>query len=379
MRRFARSEIMALVAELPRYNLAESFGPHLSVGEALGPCGTAGLESLVLGYDSVAGDARLRELIAKQTGVEPDDVIITVGAAHALFLACLALCEHGTHAVISTPVFPPARTMLAALDVETSEVATSFDTGYQLNADDVARHLTQHTRLVMLASPQNPSGVTTGSHIVETIIAAMAQICPDAVLLIDETYRDATLSDAAAPSASSAFSRVVTCSSLSKCHGTPGLRVGWIVSRDIGVREQLSAAKFNSVIVCSTTDQFIAARLLERSAEILSQRQDHLALAVSIMARWVSAQSQFVEWVRPDAGALCCVRLKGTAFSDEAVEHFYSSLSSAGVAVAPGDWFGDERRIFRCGFGYLPHPELAEALGRLGNALRLSALGGTAG
>jgi hypothetical protein len=44
------------------------------------------------------------------------------------------------------------------------------------------------------------------------------------------------------------------------------------------------------------------------------------------------------------------VRLKRTVFNDAAVERFYSALTPQGVRVAPGDWFGDERRVFRLGF-----------------------------
>jgi DNA-binding transcriptional MocR family regulator len=74
--------------------------------------------------------------------------------------------------------------------------------------------------------------------------------------------------------------------------------------------------------------------------------------------------------VRPDAGALCCVRLKPPAFDAIAVGRFYDALPGNGVRVGNGVWFGDEPRIFRLGFGLLPPPDLDAALAALGLALR---------
>jgi DNA-binding transcriptional MocR family regulator len=76
-----------------------------------------------------------------------------------------------------------------------------------------------------------------------------------------------------------------------------------------------------------------------------------------------------LEWVEPDAGALCCVRLKARAVDDTAVERFYAALPSEGVRVAPGNWFGEPRRVFRLGFGVLQGSELQQALAGVGQAL----------
>ena len=76
-----------------------------------------------------------------------------------------------------------------------------------------------------------------------------------------------------------------------------------------------------------------------------------------------------IDWVRPDAGAMCCVRLKPAVFDEAGVERFYSALKLQGVRVAPGDWFGEEPRVFRLGFGLPTAPELEQALERLSFAL----------
>ena len=85
------------------------------------------------------------------------------------------------------------------------------------------------------------------------------------------------------------------------------------------------------------------------------------------------ANNDFVDWVRPDAGALCCVRLKPGVFDEFAVERFYQALANKGTRVANGTWFGDEARVFRLGFGLLPMAELGDALAALAAALKEAA------
>ena len=87
---------------------------------------------------------------------------------------------------------------------------------------------------------------------------------------------------------------------------------------------------------------------------------------------WITANNSLVEWVRPDAGALCCVRLKPAAFDETAVERFYHSMAHHAVRVAPGTWFGDDGRVFRLGFGLLTMPDLEAGLAALTAALHQS-------
>ena len=90
-------------------------------------------------------------------------------------------------------------------------------------------------------------------------------------------------------------------------------------------------------------------------------------------AAWAAANRDLVDWVRPDAGALSCLRLKPAVFDDAAVGRFRRALASEQVRLADGGWFGDEARVFRLGFGLLSTADLEIALARLTVALRRAA------
>ena len=374
MARFTRNDILSLTSETPRYDLAESIGPDLQLRQLLDASDGDGLGDLPLSYGTAQGEPRLRALLADLHGVAPDDVVITVGGMHALFLLAFILCDGGGEAVTTAPLFPLARNALDVAGATVRVLPVSFDAGYRLDPADLAAHLSPRTRLVSLASPQNPSGVAVPPETVRAVIGLMASRCPDAFLLLDETYREAAYGDD--PVVASAIGlgpNVISCASLSKCHGAPGLRLGWAITRDADLRDQMVLGKFGTVIACSAVDEALALRVLHRRDRILGDRRRLLADGLARTADWVAAHGGFVDWVRPDAGALCCLRLKRDVFDDAAVDRFYDALAGQGVRVANGLWFGEEARVFRLGFGLLSMPDLDAALTALSAAVRQAA------
>ena len=374
MATFPKNDIISLTGETVRYDLAESVGPDIRLGDLLAAAGDADLGDLMLGYRTAEGDARLREIVAAQHGVTADDVVITVGGMQALFLIAFILCDPGDEAVTTAPLFPLARNVLEAVRADVKTLRLGFEGGYRLDVGELERQLTGRTKLVSLASPQNPSGVALPRETTRDIVALMARKCPDAYLLLDETYRDAVYGDdAVAPSGVTLGPKVISCASLSKCHGAPGLRLGWAITRDPALREQLLLGKFNTAIANSAIDEALALKVFEQRDRIIGDRRRHLADGLARTAAWVQANAAFVDWVRPDAGALCCVRLKPSVFDQTAVDRFYVALADAGVRVGNGTWFDDEARVFRLGFGLLAMPDLEAALDGLSTAVSVSA------
>jgi len=349
--RFPKNDIMTLTSETPRYDLAESIGPDLPLADLLDASADDGLGELALSYGTAQGNPDLRALIAERHGVSPDDVVVTM-----------------------TPSFPVARNALDVVGANVRELTLTFDKGYRFDPDDLSGQLNKTTKLVFLASPQNPSGVSISREALHAVLALMEERCPDAYLLLDETYREAAYGhEPVVPSAVGLSDKVISCASLSKCHGAPGLRLGWAITRDPDLREQLVVGKFSTVISCSAVDEALACRVLQRRDRIIGERRLRLADGLARTAAWVAAHETQVEWVRPDAGALCCLRLRREVFDEAAVDRFYDVLAGEGVRVASGLWFGEEARVFRLGFGLLPMEDLDKALAGLSKAVSQTA------
>jgi aspartate/methionine/tyrosine aminotransferase len=368
MREFPASPITSLIDEKPRYNLGESMAADLTVADLLGPAELAGLAGVNLGYGTTAGDPALRALVAARHGIPASQVLTTAGAAAALFLTAL-LCADG-EVLVRLPCFPPVLDTLRGVGARVVTVRSRFEDGYRIDPDAFARQLSPRTQLVMVASPQNPSGVPISDSEAEQMLTAMSRACPAALLLIDETFREATYGDAPpARSFAGTSPRVLTCGSLAKAYGVPGLRVGWLTVPDPGLHEQLRLAKFNASVCCGALDEYLAAAVLGQADQLLAARGALLAQARSTVERWIKEHTGRLRWLRPHAGAFCCLQLDPGTFGPSGADRFHAHLKRQRTVVAPGPWFGDSPLVFRIGLGYEPADRLEQGLGIISAAL----------
>jgi aspartate/methionine/tyrosine aminotransferase len=353
---------MSALTDVPvRFDLGESTPPPLSLGDLLTPDVQRRLAGVDAGYRASTGDPDLRAAIAAEAGVDPDQVLVTVGGAGAMFLTAFAAGDGD--AVIATPCFPPARAVPAAVGLRVVEVGLSFSDGYRLDLSGFADALTSRTRLVSLASPQNPSGVRFTEPEVRDLLAVIEERAPDAVLMLDETYRQTVFGDAKIPASMAGLHpRVVTTSSLSKSHGAAGLRVGWLTSTDPTFYEAVRRAKFNTVVCGSTIDELLAVELLRRQDEFLVPRRTFLTAALDTLERWAAGQP--VDLLRPDGGALASLRLRGVD-----PERFHAGLADRETRVGRGSWFGETEDVIRVGFGHLSPDDFTAGLDRVADVL----------
>ncbi len=121
----------------------------------------------------------------------------------------------------------------------------------------------------------------------------------------------------------------------------------------------------NIVISGSPLDETLAAAILDNREKILNVRRGLLATGLSQVAAWVNNHKGSVEWVKPDGGALCCLRLNPGAFDAAGVRRFWSALPASELQIGNGAWFGEFAAVLRLGFGYLPIDVLPAALDAL--------------
>lgn len=371
MTKFPPNEIISLLDVNLKFNLAESTATNLTFGQIADDGFLSELNKLELGYGTSRGYEPLRNEIANRLSIPANTVMTTNGASSSIFLTAFSLCNVGDEIVTVSPNFPPTMDIISALGATKKTIPLSFDEKYDLNIERLSSVLSERTRLVVFVTPHNPSGTSTTQKTIETAISLIQQKSPRAYILIDETYREATYGDNQAALSMAGFSeRTLTTTSLSKCHGAPGIRLGWLTCNDGELLEQLALAKMNTVISCSVLDEMVGFHILRNSQNILGDRKMLLQKGVTIVENWIQENSEFVEWVRPNAGALCCVRLRPDVFNGTEVNNFYSQAGNAQIQLASGEWFGEQKRVFRLGFGFLPIPLLEQALSNLEDILR---------
>ncbi len=340
-------------------NLSESSYRDMRLGDH----GIEGdVSELLLQYGDHRGLPRLREQIAADgAGLQADDIIITAGAASALFVIATALLGEGGHAVIAGPNYATNLETPRALGGEVDLLDLRFESDWALDHDRLRALLRPETRLVSLTYPHNPTGAMIDRDGLLRV-AALVEKHGEARLLVDETYRELSYSDPL-PMAASLSPRAISVSSMSKTFGLPGLRIGWLACRDAELGETLLAAKEQILICGSALDEEMAARVLEARPRILPAIRERTATHLGIVRDWMAAQDTF-EWVEPMAGVVCMPRFRPEVEVD--VDRFYESLlAEHGTYVGPGHWFDQDRRSFRLGFAWPERDELERGLAGL--------------
>ena len=321
------------------------------------------LDSLVLCYGDHLGDPLLRESIAAGgAGLRPEHVVVTPGAATALFCVATALLDPGDHIVVVRTNYATNLETPRAIGAEVDIVDLRYDDGWRLDIDEVAAKVRPGvTKLISVTCPHNPTGTMLTTEELRRLVGIAER--SEAVLLVDETYRDLTHTGERIPLAATLSPNVVSVSSMSKAYGLPGIRIGWAVTTDPMLGETLLAAKEQVVICGSTIDEHIAGRVLADRKRILPPIVADVRERLAVVERWMAGQDTF-EWVRPSGGVVGLVRFRPEVIVDEAAFH-HRLLADHGTYVGPGHWFEVDDRHFRLGFGWPSHAELSAGLDAL--------------
>jgi aspartate/methionine/tyrosine aminotransferase len=342
-------------------NLSESSVSDAVLGEL-----RIRLEDLTLLYCEHRGDLRLRELIAaSHPGIGPEHVLVTAGAAAALFIVHTTLLEKGDHVVVEHPNYGTNLETPRAIGCALDRLTLEFESGFQPDLDRLRRTAGTHTRLISVTNPHNPTGALKPPATIEEMLRIAAD--RKCRLLVDETYRD--VSQVEKPTLAAALDpRAISVSSLSKAYGLPGLRIGWIVCRDAALLEDFLAAKEQIFICNSVVDETIALQFLEKRDEFLPRIRERTARNYALLRSFM-AEKPWLEWVEPQAAVVAFPRFRREIDLD--VEAFYRVLlSEYRTMVGPGHWFEMDDRYLRIGFGWPEEAAMRQGLDSIDAAAR---------
>jgi aspartate/methionine/tyrosine aminotransferase len=334
------------------------------------------LSELTLAYDDHRGNAELRRSLSASTGsiIEPDRVLLTSGAAGALFIISTTLLAEGDELVVVRPNYATNLETPRAIGARVVTLDLTFEDGYRIDPQRLAELITPQTKLVSITVPHNPTGSSmTADEVREVVEITRAKGC---YLLVDETYREMNFTGVL-PYAATLGDHVISVASLSKTFGLPGIRVGWLMTADAALSEQFLAAKEQIQICGSTLDEEIAARFVSRRDEFLPQILTNIRRRFEIVRTWIEGPaSEFLEWVEPTGGCVSFPRFTDAALRQVDLDRFATLLNGEfNTYVGPGHWFEQEARSFRLGYGWPGDDELKQGLERIVSAARASSVG----
>jgi aspartate aminotransferase len=347
-----REQLLKAQATGTRVFRFESGDPSFSVATPVLDAVDAAARAGKTHYIPNNGIPQLRDALASKvrnrndlTGVTSDDIFVTNGAMHALFVTFGALLVPGDEVIVPDPMWTEV--------VENIRMAGGVPVGVELSADDdfeyrtdrIEAAITPRTRAIFINTPHNPTGaVLSIDRLKEIVELARAN---NLWIISDEAYEDVLYEPWTHTSVGSLAGdyadRIISIFSFSKSHAMSGLRVGYIVTRSPLMHDRIPKLLRCSINGVNSLAQWAALAAVNGPTDHLRAMREEYAVRREIMLGALSgipgvsafaARGAFYAWVELDDSAYARLGVPdAAALSDR--------LASAGIGSAPGDAFGE--------------------------------------
>ncbi|NJM73698.1 MAG: pyridoxal phosphate-dependent aminotransferase [Scytonema sp. RU_4_4] len=300
-------------------------------------------------YGAASGEPKLREAIARKLKADngldykAENVIVTNGGKHSLFNLMLALIEPGDEVIIPAPYwlsYPEMVTLAGGVSVI---VPTDASTGYKITPEQLRQSITSKTKLFILNSPSNPTGMVYTPEEIQ----AIAQIIVEADILVvsDEIY-EKILYDGAkhitiGVLGSDIFARTIISNGFAKAYSMTGWRIGYLAGPVDLIKATITIQSHSTSNVC-TFAQYGAIAALEGSQDCVEEMRQAFAKRREVMFERLNAIPG-LSCPKPDGAFYLFPDIRKTGL--KSLDFCNTLLEKEQVAVIPGIAFGADDNI----------------------------------
>jgi aspartate aminotransferase len=329
-----------------------SFGagePDFDTPEHIKAAAIAALESGFTKYTPSSGIPELRQAIAdklqQENGIsyKPSQIIVSTGAKHSCYNAILATCQPGDEVIIPSPYWLSYPEMVRLAGADPIFVQTKEENGWKITRDDFENAMTPRTKMIIINSPNNPTGAVYTRQEIEGIAAVAAE--EEILILADEIYEKLVYDGLEHVSIASLgpefYDLTITVNGFSKAYAMTGWRLGYLGAPDPIARAIDSIQSHVTSNPCSFAQKGALAAIKGDQQSVADMRDEFDMRRQYIVERFARISS--VSIVKP-AGAFYVLAnisklgLTSQNFADRL-------LSKANVSVVPGIAFGDDRTV----------------------------------
>lgn len=300
-------------------------------------------------YGPVAGEPQLKAAIARKLQsdnnlhYQPENIIVTNGGKHSLYNLMMALIEPGDEVIIPAPYWVSYPEMVKLASGKPVIIRTDASTGYKITPEQLNRAITPKTKLFVLNSPSNPTGMVY----TRAEIQALAEVIVDRDILVvsDEIYEKIIYDGAEHVSIGSLgqeiFDRTIVSSGFAKGYSMTGWRIGYLAG-PIELIQATSTIQGHSTSNVCTFAQYGAIAALESSQESVEKMRLAFADRREVIFELLDAIPG-ISCIKPDGAFYMFVNISKTGMSS--LEFCDAFLEQQQVAVIPGIAFGADDHI----------------------------------
>ena len=323
--------------------------PDFDTPEHIKDAAIAALQAGFTKYTPSAGLPELRQAIAEKLEADnsvsyrPSQIIVSSGAKHSCYNAIMATCQEGDEVLIPAPYWVSYPDMVRLAGAEPVIIPTTERNGWKMSAEDFENAMTPRTKMLILNSPNNPSGAVYTREELEKIVEVAAE--EEIYILSDEIYEKLTYDDVPHVSIASlskeAYDLTITINGFSKAYAMTGWRLGYLAAPD-AIAKAVDNIQSHSTSHPTSFAQRGALAALKGDQQALADMRDEFNLRRGYMYDRITKIPNITA-VKPEGAFYILVNisqlgLSSTNFADRL-------LSKANVAVVPGIAFGDDRTV----------------------------------
>lgn len=323
--------------------------PDFDTPEHIKQAAIQALEGGFTKYTPSAGLPELRQAIAEKLQADnglsyrPSQIVVSNGAKHSCYNAILATCQPGDEVLIPSPYWVSYPDMVRLAGAEPVIVPTTERNGWKMRAEDFENAMTPRTKMVILNSPNNPSGAVYTREELEKIVEVAAE--EEIYILSDEIYEklvyDETKHVSIASISKEAYDLTITINGFSKAYAMTGWRLGYLAAPE-AVAKAVDNIQSHSTSHPVSFAQRGALAALKGDQQPLEDMREEFDLRRNYMYDRI-AKIPNITAVKPMGAFYILVNISQLGLSSQ---NFADRLlSKANVAVIPGAAFGDDRTV----------------------------------
>ncbi|BCX11731.1 MAG: aminotransferase [Thermosynechococcus sp.] len=300
-------------------------------------------------YGPAAGEPALRQAIATKLNSDnhlpyrAENILVTNGGKQALFNLMLALINPGDEVIIPAPYWVSYPEMVHLASGTPVIVATTPETGYRITPAQLEEAITPKTRLFVLNSPSNPTGMVYTPEEIRELAAVVVR--HQLWVVSDEIYEKILYDGAQHLSigavSGAAFERTIVCSGFAKAYAMTGWRVGYLAGATEIIKVATKIQSHSTSNVC-TFAQYGALAALEGSQACVAEMVAAFRERRACMYKGISEIPR-LRCLKPQGAFYLFVDISETGLSS--VEFCDRLLEEEKVAAVPGKAFGMDDHI----------------------------------
>ena len=294
-----------------------------------------------LKYGQAKGLPKFRSALAKKTSetfdvnTTQENILVSPGARFSVFLAITTLLNPGDEIIVIEPAWPAYKDCALNAGVKVRSIQTTLESKWEPSIKKIEDAINSNTKMIVLNYPNNPTGKILPINLQDEIINLARK--NNLFVLSDEIYAQYSYKDWKSI-LSYNYEKSIVTQSFSKSHAMTGFRIGYAISNP-EIIDKMSKLQALCLTNVSEPIQFVALQALNADT---SNNTNIVKSRLEVLIQ--KAKAIGLEFVEPDGSMYLFAKVPKDGFDGT---EFANSLLDHGLAVAPGEGFGDCKDFIR--------------------------------